>query len=60
MDNKLTIGSAGSALLGAGLVKISDNIQVGLALIGVGVLLIVLVAILQKVGLDVKTPAIPG
>ena len=54
MDNKtLTIGDAGSLLLGAGLTKL-DDIVIALILIGVGVALKVGVAYLQKVGLKVQ------
>jgi hypothetical protein len=54
MDNKLSIGDAGSLLIGAGLTKL-DDIVLALTLIGVGVLLKVGVAWLQKQGIDVKT-----
>lgn len=56
MDNKnLTIGDAGSLLIGAGLTKL-DEVVVALALIGVGVALKVLLAYLQKNGLPVEAP----
>lgn len=55
MDNRtLTIGDAGALLMGAGLAKLED-LYIGLALIGTGVLLKVLVAFLQKRGLDVQS-----
>ncbi len=56
MDNNkdLNIGDAGSLLMGAGFAKL-DNLTIGLSLIAAGVLLKVLVAFLQKKGLDVKT-----
>ena len=58
METKdLSIGDAGSLLMGAGLAKL-DNLEIGLSLIGVGVLLKVLVAFLQKQGLEVKAPPI--
>jgi len=54
MDNKtLTIGDAGSLLMGAGLVKL-DDIVVGLSLVIVGAILKIVVAFLQNKGLDVK------
>ena len=54
MDNKqLTIGDAGSLLMGAGLAKL-DDLNIGLALIGAGVLLKIVVAFLQKQCIDVK------
>ena len=55
MDNKtLSIGDAGSLLMGAGLVKL-DDIVVGLSLVIVGAILKIVVAFLQNKGLDVKT-----
>ena len=55
MDNKtLSIGDAGSLLMGAGLVKL-DDIVIGLSLIIVGAILKIVVAFLQNKGLDVKT-----
>ena len=54
MDNKsITIGDAGSLLMGAGLTKL-DDLVVGLSLISAGVALKIVVAVLQKQGLDVK------
>ena len=59
MDSKnLSIGDAGSLLMGAGLVKISEDLMTGLALVGAGVALKIAVAVLQKQGLDVKTPPV--
>ena len=55
MDKNLTIGDAGSLLIGAGLTKL-DDVFVALALIGVGVALKVLVAYLQKGGLSIEAP----
>lgn len=54
-DKNLTIGDAGSMLIGAGLVKL-DNVQLALALIGAGVFLKILVAILQKKGVPIEAP----
>lgn len=55
MDNvkTWTIAQTGSALLGAGLIKL-DDLQVGLLLIGVGVVLQVLVAVLNKFDIPVS------
>ena len=54
MDNKtLTLGEAGSLLLGAGLVKL-DTLTVGLTLIAVGAALKIAVAFLQKQGVQVS------
>ena len=54
MSNQNTISGTGSALMGAGLVMIQGNLNTGLILIGVGVILNILVAFLQKKGLDVQ------
>lgn len=53
MFNKLTIGDAGSMLMGAGLTKL-DDLTTGLLLIGVGALLNVLVAFLQAKNIPVS------
>lgn len=53
MNNYLTLGDAGSLLLGAGLTKL-DDLYVGLTLIGVGALLKIVVAVLQKFGVPVS------
>ena len=53
MNNYLSVGDAGSLLLGAGLTKL-DNLYVGLALIGTGALLKIIVAVLQKYGVPVS------
>lgn len=48
MDTKVwNITQTGSALIGAGLIKI-DDVTVGLLLVGIGVALQVLVAVLNK------------
>ena len=58
METKdLSIGDAGSLLMGAGLAKL-DDLMIGLSLIGAGVLLKIIVAFLKQKGLDVKTPPI--
>lgn len=53
-DTKLSIGDAGSLLIGAGLTQLS-SLNVGLTLIGVGVGLKILVAILQKKGYAIES-----
>lgn len=53
--NNQTIGGTGSALMGAGLVMIQNDLNTGLILIGVGVVLNILVAYLQKVGVAVQS-----
>ena len=59
MNNTLTLNEAGSLLLGAGLVQITVNINVGLILVGVGALLKITIAILDKNGIAVTGRA-PG
>ena len=54
-NNTLTIGDAGAMLIGAGLTKL-DNLYLALGLIGAGVLLKVLVAVLNKNDIQVSTP----
>ena len=48
------ITQTGSALIGAGLIKL-DEVYTGLTLIGIGVALQVLVAVLNKYGVPVST-----
>jgi hypothetical protein len=55
MSNTNTIGGTGSALMGAGLVMIQDSLNTGLILIGVGVALNILVAVLNKYNLPVQS-----
>jgi hypothetical protein len=55
MDKANTISTTAGALMGAGLTLIQNNPTLGLELIGVGTVLTVLVAYLQKKGLDVQT-----
>ena len=56
MDNSKVwnITQTGSALIGAGLIKL-DDLYVGLLLIGVGVALQILVAVLNKFDVPVST-----
>lgn len=56
MTNQNTIGSTGSALMGAGLVMLQNNLNTGLILIGVGTILTILVAYLQKAGVPIQAP----
>jgi hypothetical protein len=53
--NNQTITGTGSALMGAGLVLIQNDLYAGLILIGVGVILNVLVAYLQTKGWNVQS-----
>ena len=57
-NNILSIGETGSALAGAGLTQITTNLNVALILIGAGVALKVLVAVLNKSGIEVTTPVL--
>ena len=54
MDNNLSISTAGSLLIGAGLARL-DNINLALILIGVGSVLKIIVAFLQKRGIEVQS-----
>ena len=54
MESKnLTISDAGSLLMGAGLAKLDSN--VGLILIGIGAALKIIVALLQKSGVEIQS-----
>ena len=53
MNNNLTISDAGSLLMGAGLAKLDTTL--GLILIGIGALLKIIVALLQKKGIPVES-----
>ena len=53
MNNTLTLNEAGSLLLGAGLVQIGAEFNVGLILVGVGALLKITIAVLDKYGVAV-------
>jgi uncharacterized membrane protein len=55
MNNQNTISSTGSAMMGAGLVLIQNNLNTGLLLIGVGVVLTILVAVLNKYNIPVSS-----
>ena len=60
MDNKaLTIGESASVLMGAGIAKL-DDLVIGLSLIAAGVILKIVIALLQKNGLDVKGAPLQG
>lgn len=49
MDNKIwNISQTASALIGAGLIKLDGELYVGLGLVGLGVLLQIGVAVLNK------------
>ena len=53
-NTSLTINDAGSMLMAAGLVKLNDSVSLGLILIGVGALLKIVVAFLQKEDVPVQ------
>ena len=54
MVNQNTISGTGAMLMGAGIAKL-DNLYVALTLILIGVALQIVVAYLQKKGLDVQS-----
>ena len=49
----LTLNEAGSLLLGAGLARIVTDVTIGLILVGVGAILKITIAILNKKGIVV-------
>ena len=53
--NNQTISGTGSALMGAGLVMVQNDLNTGLILIGVGVALNILVAVLNKYNIPVSS-----
>ena len=55
MTNQMTILATGSALNGAGLSLIREDLTTALILIGVGTLLTVLVAVLNKYDIPVSS-----
>jgi hypothetical protein len=55
MNTNLTLGESGSLLLGAGLVQIGTDIKIGLLLVGVGAVLKVVVALLNKYDIPVSS-----
>jgi len=55
-NNVLSVGDMASALGGAGLTQITTNLNVALILIGVGVLLKVLVAVLNRYNIPISSP----
>ena len=54
-QTNLTITMAGSLLMGAGLAQLGSGTTMGLILVGVGAVLQIVVAILQKEGISVQT-----
>ncbi len=59
MNNQnLTITMTGSLLMGAGLSQLTSTL--GLVLIGSGALLQIIVALLQKKGIDIQSPVQEG
>ena len=55
MTNNQTISGTGSALMGAGLTLIQGDLNTGLMLIGIGVALNILVAVLNKYNIPVTS-----
>jgi len=57
MDNQVfSIGDMASALGGAGITQITTNLDVALILIGTGVALKIVIAVLNKYGVVVSSP----
>ena len=54
INNNLSISTAGSLLMGAGLVIVQTNTNTALVLIGIGAVLKIIVALLQKKGVEVQ------
>jgi tetrahydromethanopterin S-methyltransferase subunit H len=55
MNNSLTLNEAGSLLLGAGLIKIGTDVNIGLILVGIGAAIKIIIAILSKYQIPVGT-----
>ena len=55
----LTLNEVGSLLLGAGLVQIGADIAIGLLLVGVGAVIKIAVAVLNKYGIAVGSAKAP-
>ena len=56
MNNQVfSIGDVASVMAGAGIVQIDKNLNVALLLIGAGVVLKIVVAVLQKYGVPVSS-----
>lgn len=55
MNNSLTLNEAGSLLLGAGLVQIGTEPKIGLLFVGVGAVIKITVAILNRNGIEVSS-----
>lgn len=58
MQNNLSVSDAGSMLLGAGLTQLTTDLNTALMIIGVGVALKLLVAVLHKQGIEVSSHSI--
>jgi len=54
-NTTLTLNESGSLILGAGLVQIGTDVQLGLILVGVGAILKILIAVLGKNGIVVSS-----
>ena len=55
MNNSLTLNEAGSLLLGAGLIKIGTDVNIGLILVGIGAAIKIIIAVLGKYQIPVGT-----
>ena len=54
MNNNITISDAGSLLMGAGIARL-DSIYLGVGLVLIGAILKIVVAVLQKEGVNVQS-----
>lgn len=52
--NILSVGDAGAMLMGAGITQINTNVNLALILVGAGVVLKIIVAVLQKYDIPVS------
>lgn len=55
MENKYTLVATSGGLISVGFTKLSEDLIVGVSLIGAGVVLQILVAVLQKAGVPVES-----
>lgn len=59
-NSQLGISDTGSLLMGVGLAKIAESVSMGLILVTVGVILKILVAVLQKQGIEAQSTGFNG
>lgn len=58
--NTFTVGGTADILIGAGIAKLDSNLNISLSLIGVGVALKILVAFLNRAGVEVRSRVVEG